>query len=109
MRLIFTIYTRSHTYIALSSLARFKHFGALFSLAFAASPPHSRGALRPTRLSLGTSFTLARYARLDGAATYGVPGMLFRVNVELGDAGWLHRVFADALKVTKDAKTNARG
>jgi hypothetical protein len=32
-----------------------------------------------------------------------VPASLVRVSIGLEDAGWLHKVFADALKVAEDA------
>lgn len=39
-----------------------------------------------------------------------MPASLVLVSIELEDAGWLHKVFADALKVVEDvhrAETNA--
>ena len=88
-------------------------FGGLFSLAFAgqraAEAFHDALACAkgPT---LGTNFTLAcpytilaHYDELDWAAQYGVPASLVRVSIGLEDAGWLHKVFADALKAAEDA------
>ena len=67
--------------------------------------------------SLGTNFTLAcpytilaHYDELDWAAQYGVPTSLVRISIRLEDTGWLHKVFADALKAVEDAhraKTDA--
>jgi cystathionine gamma-synthase len=88
-------------------------FGGLFSLAFASQRAAEAfyDALACNKgPSLGTNFTLAcpytilaHYAELDWAAQYGVPVSLVRVSVGLEDAGWLHKVFSDALKAAEDA------
>ena len=88
-------------------------FGGLFSLTFAgqrAAEAFYDALACAKGPSLGTNFTLAcpytilaHYAELDWAAQYGVPASLVRVSIGLEDAGWLHKVFADALKAAEDA------
>ena len=95
-------------------------FGGLFLLAFAgrrAAEAFYDALACAKGPSLGTNFTLAcpytilaHYWELDLAAQYGVPASLVRVSIGLEDAGWLHKVFADALKAAEDAhraETNA--
>jgi cystathionine gamma-synthase len=88
-------------------------FGGLFSLVFASQTAAEAffNALACAKgPSLGTNFTLAcpytilaHYAELDWAAQYGVPKSLVRISIGLEDVSWLHKVFADALKVAEDA------
>ena len=88
-------------------------FGGLFSLAFAgqrAAEAFYDALACAKGPSLGTNFTLAcpytilaHYAELEWAAQYGVPASLVRVSIGLEEAGWLHKVFADALKAAEDA------
>ena len=88
-------------------------FGGLFSLAFSgqrAAEAFYDALACAKGPSLGTNFTLAcpytilaHYGELDWAAQYGVPASLVRVSIGLEDAGWLHKVFADALKAAEDA------
>jgi cystathionine gamma-synthase len=96
-------------------------FGGLFSLSFAT--PRAAEAFYDALAcnkgpSLGTNFTLAcpytilaHYTELDWASQYGVLPSLVRVSIGLEDAGWLHKVFSDALKAAEDvhrAETNER-
>jgi len=88
-------------------------FGGLFSLAFAgqrAAEAFYDALACAKGPSLGTNFTLAcpytilaHYDELDWAAQYGAPALLVRVSIGLEDAGWLHKVFPDALKAAEDA------
>ncbi|KAH9054840.1 PLP-dependent transferase [Lactarius vividus] len=88
-------------------------FGGLFSLAFA-SPRAAEAFFDALACakgpSLGTNFTLAcpytilaHYGELDWAARYGVPSSLVRVSVGLEDPGWLHDVFASAVRAAEEA------
>jgi len=88
-------------------------FGGLFLLAFAGQRaaeafydalPCAKGPSLGTNFTLACPYTiLAHYGELDLAAQYGVPVSLVRVSIGLEDAGWLPKVFADALKVAEDA------
>ena len=95
-------------------------FGGLFLLAFVGQRAAEAfyDVLACTKgPSLGTNFTLAypytilmHYDKLNWAAQYGVPTSLMCISIRLEDAGWLHKVFANALKVVEDAhcaKTDA--
>ncbi len=88
-------------------------FGGLFSLAFA-SPRAAEAFFDALACakgpSLGTNFTLAcpytilaHYGELDWAARYGVSSSLVRVSVGLEDPGWLHDVFASAVRAAEEA------
>ncbi|KAI9456363.1 PLP-dependent transferase [Lactarius psammicola] len=88
-------------------------FGGLFSLAFA-SPRAAEAFFDALACakgpSLGTNFTLAcpytilaHYGELDWAARFGVPSSLVRVSVGLEDPGWLHDVFASAVRAAEEA------
>ncbi|KAH9074310.1 PLP-dependent transferase [Lactarius deliciosus] len=88
-------------------------FGGLFSLAFA-SPRAAEAFFDALACakgpSLGTNFTLAcpytilaHYGELDWAARYGVPSSLVRISVGLEDPGWLHDVFASAVRAAEEA------
>lgn len=88
-------------------------FGGLFSLAFAsqrAAEAFFDALACEKGPSLGSNFTLAcpytilaHYGELDWAARYGVPGSLVRVSVGLEDPGWLHDVFASAVRAAEEA------
>ncbi|KAH9003540.1 PLP-dependent transferase [Lactarius hatsudake] len=88
-------------------------FGGLFSLAFAslrAAEAFFDALACAKGPSLGTNFTLAcpytilaHYGELDWAARFGVPSSLVRVSVGLEDPGWLHDVFASAVRAAEEA------
>ncbi|KAH9018723.1 PLP-dependent transferase [Lactarius pseudohatsudake] len=88
-------------------------FGGLFSLAFA-SPRAAeaffdalacaKGPSQGTNFTLACPYTiLAHSGELDWAAGYGVPSALVRVSVGLEDPGWLHDVFASAMRAAEEA------
>ncbi|KAH9041196.1 PLP-dependent transferase [Lactarius hengduanensis] len=92
-------------------------FGGLFSLAFASLRaaeaffdvlPCAKGASHGTIFTLACPYTiLAHYGELDWAARYGVPSALVRVSVGLEDPGWLHDVFASAVRAAEGAHIGA--
>jgi len=52
-------------------------------------------------VSLGTYLCL-HFTEFDWAVRHGVPASLVLISIELEDAGWFHKVFADPLKVAED-------
>ncbi|KAH9018724.1 PLP-dependent transferase [Lactarius pseudohatsudake] len=92
-------------------------FGGLFSLTFASlraaeaffdALACAKGPSHGTIFTLACPYTIiAHYGELDWAAEYGVPTALVRVSVGLEDPGWLHDVFASAVRAAEGAHTGA--